>query len=173
MRKFAEDNNTRHRLNNIATIDKKEMGNFVHLHVHSQYSLLDGQASIPSLVDKAIADGMPGMALTDHGNMYGIKELFNYVADKNGKLAEGQEPFKIILGCEMYVAENSRFDHSSPKDKGRHLIVLAKNERGYHKLIKLVSRAWTEGYYYHPRTDKADLAAHSEGLIVASACLGC
>ena len=172
MRKFAEDNNTRHRLNNIATIDKKEMGNFVHLHVHSQYSLLDGQASIPSLVDKAIADGMPGMALTDHGNMYGIKELFNYVADKNGKLAEGQEPFKIILGCEMYVAENSRFDHSSPKDKGRHLIVLAKNERGYHNLIKLVSRAWTEGYYYHPRTDKADLAAHSEGLIVASACLG-
>lgn len=148
------------------------MGKFVHLHVHSQYSLLDGQASISSLVDKAIADGMPGVALTDHGNMYGAKEIFNYVKKKNSKLEEGQSPFKVILGCEMYVAQKSRFEHVDAKDKGRHLIVLAKNEKGYHNLIKLVSRAWTEGFYAHPRTDKEDLAAHSEGLIVASACLG-
>ncbi len=145
---------------------------FVHLHVHTQYSLLDGQASIDALVDKAIADGMPGLAITDHGNMYGIKEFFNTVNKKNGKLAEGQKPFKPIFGCEMYVAEKDLHEHVDKRDIGRHLIVLAKNKTGYKNLIKLVSQAWTEGFYMHPRTDKQAIAAHKEGLIICSACLG-
>lgn len=144
---------------------------FVHLHVHSQYSVLDGQASIKALVDKAIADGMPGLALTDHGNMFGIKEYFNYVNKKNKELPDGKK-FKPIFGCEMYVANKSRFEHTDKRDTGRHLIVLAKNEKGYHNLIKIVSQAWTEGFYSHPRTDKDALSSHREGLIVCSACLG-
>lgn len=144
---------------------------FTHLHVHSQYSLLDGKASIPELVDKAIATGMRGIALTDHGNMFGIKEFWNYVDKKNsGK--EESEKFKPILGCEMYVARDKMTDKKDKSDNGYHLIVLAKNLKGYHNLVKLVSRAWTEGYYYKPRTDRADLEAHKEGLIVCSACLG-
>ncbi len=145
---------------------------FVHLHVHTQYSVLDGQASVSALVDKAIADGMPGLAITDHGNMFGIKEFFNYVKKKNSKLPEGAAPFKPIFGCEMYVANESLHTHTDKKDTGRHLVVLAKNEKGYHNLVKIVSQAWTEGFYSHPRTDKAALSAHREGLIVASACLG-
>ncbi|MBQ2370603.1 MAG: DNA polymerase III subunit alpha [Muribaculaceae bacterium] len=147
------------------------MTQFTHLHVHSQYSLLDGQAAINKLVDKAIADGQRGIALTDHGNMFGIKELFNYVKKKNKEL-DADNQFKPILGCEMYVAKNSLKDRDDKSDKGYHLIVLAKNKQGYHNLVKLVSQAWTEGYYYHPRTDKEALAAHSEGLIICSACLG-
>ncbi|MBP3299012.1 MAG: DNA polymerase III subunit alpha [Muribaculaceae bacterium] len=147
------------------------MTQFTHLHVHSQYSLLDGQASIPRLVDKAIALGMKGMALTDHGNMFGIKEFFNYVNKKN-KGKEEQDRFKPILGCEMYVAKRKLTDKTDKTDNGYHLIVLAKNSKGYHNLIKLVSKSWTEGYYYKPRTDHDELAAHREGLIVASACLG-
>ena len=144
---------------------------FVHLHVHSQYSLLDGKAAISELVDKAIADGMKGLALTDHGNMFGIKEFFNYIKKKNsGKTDE--EKFKPILGCEMYVAKDHKEDRSDKNDKGYHLIVLAKNEKGYHNLVKLVSKAWTEGMYYHPRTDRYDLEKYHEGLIVCSACLG-
>ena len=145
------------------------MTQFVHLHVHSQYSLLDGQASVTGLVDKAIADGMPGLALTDHGNMFGIKELFNYVNKVNGKTGGN---FKPIFGCEMYVANESLYTNTDKRDTGRHLIVLAKNETGYHNLIKLVSQAWTEGFYSHPRTDREHLAARREGLIVCSACLG-
>lgn len=146
---------------------------FVHLHVHTQYSVLDGQASVKGLVDKAIADGMPGLAITDHGNMFGIKEFFNYVKKINSKRKEeGLEPFKPIFGCEMYVANESLLSHTDKRDTGRHLIVLAKNEVGYHNLVKIVSRAWVDGFYSHPRTDKADLAAHAEGLIVCSACLG-
>ncbi len=144
---------------------------FTHLHVHSQYSLLDGKASIPELVDKAIADGMHGIALTDHGNMFGIKEFFNYVEKVNGKLPDDSK-FKPIFGCEMYVARNKMTDKKDKTDNGYHLIVLAKNEKGYHNLCKLVSHSWTEGYYYKPRTDREDLAAHREGLIVSSACLG-
>lgn len=144
---------------------------FTHLHVHSQYSLLDGKASIPELVDKAIKDGMRGIALTDHGNMFGIKEFFNYCEKVNGKLPDDQK-FKPIIGCEMYVAKESKLDKKDKRDNGYHLIVLAKNEKGYHNLVKLVSRAWTEGYYYKPRTDREDLAKYHEGLIVCSACLG-
>ncbi|MDE6008227.1 MAG: DNA polymerase III subunit alpha, partial [Muribaculaceae bacterium] len=144
---------------------------FTHLHVHSQYSLLDGKASIPELVDKAIADGMKGIALTDHGNMFGIKEFFNYVNKKNSGKPD-EEKFKPILGCEMYVAKEKMSDRKDRSDKGFHLIVLAKNEKGYHNLIKLVSKAWTDGMYYKPRTDREQLALHREGLIVCSACLG-
>ena len=151
------------------------MEDFVHLHVHTQYSLLDGQASIPRLVDKAISDGMRGMAVTDHGNMFGIKDFFDYCAKVNGKRKkEGLEPFKPIFGCEMYVAR--RGDKSLREIKqdqsGWHLVVLAKNEKGYHNLVKLVSRAWVDGYYMRPRTDHADLEKFHEGLIIASACLG-
>ncbi|MCH5231287.1 MAG: DNA polymerase III subunit alpha [Muribaculaceae bacterium] len=145
--------------------------NFTHLHVHSQYSLLDGKASIPELVDKAIADGMRGLALTDHGNMFGIKEFYNYVKKKNGKLPDS-EKFKPILGCEMYVAKDRLTDRKDKKDNGFHLIVLAKNKKGYHNLIKLVSKAWTDGVYYHPRTDRYELEKYHEGLIICSACLG-
>lgn len=144
---------------------------FTHLHVHSQYSLLDGKASIPELVDKCLATGMRGIALTDHGNMFGIKEFFNYVEKKNGGLAD-DEKFKPILGCEMYVARDKMTDKKDKSDNGYHLIVLAKNLKGYHNLVKLVSKAWTEGYYYKPRTDRDELAKHREGLIVCSACLG-
>ncbi|MCM1004780.1 MAG: DNA polymerase III subunit alpha [Prevotella sp.] len=147
------------------------MPDFVHLHVHSQYSLLDGQASVSGIVDKAISLGMKGIALTDHGNMFGIKEFFNYVNKKN-KGKEDSEKFKPILGCEMYVAKNDLHDRGDKSDKGYHLIVLAKNLKGYHNLVKLVSKAWTEGEYYKPRTDHKELEAHSEGLIICSACLG-
>ncbi len=144
---------------------------FTHLHVHSQYSLLDGKASIPELVDKAIADGMRGIALTDHGNMYGIKEFYNYVNKKNSGKPD-DEKFKPIIGCEMYVARGKMTEHKDKSDNGYHLIVLAKNSVGYHNLIKLVSKAFTDGMYYKPRTDREQLALHHEGLIVCSACLG-
>lgn len=146
--------------------------NFTHLHVHSQYSLLDGKASIPELVDKAIEMGMHGLALTDHGNMFGIKEFWNYIEKKNaGKPTE--EKFKPILGCEMYVAQESMVEKPDKSQKGYyHLIVLAKNLQGYHNLVKLVSKSWTEGFYHKPRTDRKDLEAHKEGLIICSACLG-
>ncbi|MDE6289129.1 MAG: PHP domain-containing protein, partial [Muribaculaceae bacterium] len=182
------------------------MSQFVHLHVHSQYSLLDGQAAISAIVDKAIADGMPGVALTDHGVMYGIKEFTNYVnkknkgpkgavkdlqkrlkavidgeADPEGKSADEltaeikaqqSKIFTPIIGCEMYVANGSNTDRSDKRDTGRHLVVLAKNKTGYRNLIKLVSESWTKGFYFHPRTDKESIAAHHEGLIISSACLG-
>ncbi len=178
---------------------------FIHLHVHSQYSLLDGQAPVKGIVDKAIANGMRGVALTDHGNMFGIKELHDYVNKKNAdvvsaikeikkKIDEEQDKatpsadvianlkidlneqesklFKPIFGCEAYVANTDMRSHTDKRDIGRHLILLAKNEKGYHNLIKIVSRAWTDGFYSHPRTDHAELAAHHEGVICCSACLG-
>ncbi|MDD2328301.1 MAG: DNA polymerase III subunit alpha [bacterium] len=178
---------------------------FVHLHVHSQYSLLDGQASIQRLVDKALNDGMRAIALTDHGAMYGIKEFLNYCNKKNGPhkaeitrlqkelntLAEGEDAsakkeelrlrlqetekklFKPIVGCECYLARRDRFSQSDKIDgSGWHLVVLAKNLTGYKNLVKLVSKSWTEGFYYRPRIDKELLEAHSEGLIISSACLG-
>ena len=149
------------------------MEDFIHLHVHSQYSLLDGQAAIKKLVDKAIGDGMRGMALTDHGNMMGVKELFNEVNKRNKQLKEeGKAPFKPIFGCEMYVAERTLYDKDKDYDSRRyHLIVLAKNLRGYHNLVKLVSKAWVDGFYNRPRTDHEELERHAEGLIVCSACL--
>lgn len=150
------------------------MQDFVHLHVHTYYSILDGQSSVQKLVDKAVADGMKGMAITDHGNMFGIKEFYNYCKKVNGKLkAEGKEPFKSIFGCEMYVARRTKDDKEKEKGDmgGYHLIVLAKNYNGYKNLIKLVSRAWVDGYYMRPRTDRADLEKYHEDLIVCSACI--
>ena len=150
------------------------MQDFIHLHVHTYYSILDGQSSIPKLVDKAIANGMKGMAITDHCDMFGVKERFNYCNKVNGKRRdEGKPEFKPIFGCEMYVARRSKSDRSDPKiDKsGYHLIVLAKNYNGYKNLIKLVSRAWVDGFYMRPRTDRADLEKYHEDLIVCSACI--
>ncbi len=150
------------------------MQDFVHLHVHTYYSILDGQSPVGKLVDKAVADGMKGMAITDHGNMFAIKEFFDYAGKVNKtRKKEGLEPFKPIFGCEMYVARRRKEDKENEKGDrgGNHLIVLAKNLQGYHNLIKLVSRAWTDGFYGRPRTDKADLEKYHEGLIVCSACI--
>lgn len=150
------------------------MEDFVHLHVHTHYSILDGMSKIPNLVDKAVNNGMKGMALTDHGVMYGIKEFADYCAKVNKKRkADGLEPFKPIFGCEMYVARHRKEDKVKEHgdNGGYHLIVLAKNYHGYKNLIKLVSRAWVDGYYYKPRTDRADLEKYHEDLIVCSACL--
>lgn len=151
------------------------MEDFVHLHVHTHYSILDGQSKVPYLVDKAIKNGMRGMALTDHGVMYGVKELADYCASVNKKRkAEGLEPFKPIFGCEMYVAHHRKEDRNKEAGDGSgyHLIVLAKNYQGYKNLTQLVSRSWVDGYYYRPRTDRDDLEKYHEGLIVCSACLG-
>ena len=150
------------------------MEDFIHLHVHTYYSILDGQSSIKRLVDKALGNGMRGMAVTDHGDMFGIKEFHDYVNGINkGRKKDGLEPFKPIFGCEMYV---SRYGSKSLKDdkkhqSGYHLIVLAKNYQGYKNLIKLVSRSWTDGFYMRPRTDREDLEKYHEGLIVCSACI--
>ena len=153
----------------------RSMQDFIHLHVHTYYSILDGQASVSKLVDKAVADGMKGIAITDHGNMFGIKELFDYCNGVNKKLkADGKEPFKPIFGCEMYVAHHNKEDMVKANGDlgGYHLIVLAKNFNGYKNLIRLVSRAWVDGYYGRPRTDRKDLAAFHEDLIICSACIG-
>ena len=193
------------------------MEDFVHLHVHTQYSILDGQSSISALLKKAMKDGMKGMAITDHGNMMGIKEFFNTskkeikkaknelaaaqakmealqagtykrpeedpdagVSDEELlKSIEAQMPllerranFKPILGCEMYVARRSMKLKEGRQDQGgNHLIVLAKNDQGYHNLIKLVSKSWVDGFYMRPRTDHAELEKHHEGLIICSACI--
>ena len=150
------------------------MEDFIHLHVHTYYSILDGQSPVQKIVDKAVANGMRGMASTDHGNMFGVKELYNYCNKINGKLKdEGKEPFKPIFGCEMYVAHRRKSDRVKEKGDmgGYHLIVLAKNYKGYKNLIKLVSRAWVDGYYMRPRTDREDLEKYHEDLIVCSACI--
>lgn len=193
------------------------MQDFVHLHVHTQYSILDGQASVSGLVDKAVRDGMRGLAITDHGNMMAIKEFFNYASKVIGKGKKGvaaakakidaltdgtYEPekdeagrsteellaaarksleknekiaaFKPIFGCEMYVARrgDKLLRQGKPDQSGWHLIVLAKNENGYHNLVKLVSRAWVDGFYMRPRTDHKDLERFSKDLIICSACIG-
>ena len=150
------------------------MRDFVHLHVHTYFSILDGQSSIKNLVDKAIGDGMRGIAITDHGNMFGVKELFNYCNKVNGKRKEkGLPEFKPIFGCEMYVARRKMTDRSKDHHDqgGWHLIVLAKNYQGYKNLIKLVSHAWVDGFYMRPRTDHDELERYHEGLIVCSACI--
>jgi len=178
------------------------MGSFVHLHVHSHYSILDGMSSIPALVNNASKSGMNAVALTDHGNMFGVKEFFNYVKKKNSKVkeliktiedelnAEGlsadrkdelekqlasakEQLFKPILGCESYVARRDRKSKETQEDRsGYHLVLLAKNKTGYRNLCKLVSLGWMEGFYYRPRIDHDLLEKYSEGLIASSACLG-
>ena len=189
------------------------MEDFVHLHVHTQYSILDGQASIPALVDKAIGNKMRGMAVTDHGNMMGIKEFYNYaqkvIGKAKGALAAAKAElealhapdcalspeeraakeeelnktiekqqriadFKPIFGCEAYVARrgDKTLREGKQDQSGWHLILLAKNEKGYHNLVKIVSRSWVDGFYMRPRTDHKDLETYSEGIICCSACLG-
>ncbi len=140
------------------------MRDFVHLHVHTQYSILDGASDIYQLVKKAKADGMKAVAITDHGNMFGAKS-FHSAASKEG--------IKAILGVEAYLAKGHYTSKTEKIDRERnHLIILAKNLKGYHNLIKLVSNAWLHGYYYKPRIDKELLFQYSEGLIVSSSCLG-
>jgi len=178
------------------------MSSFVHLHVHSHYSVLDGMSSISGLVDKASKSGMHAVALTDHGNMFGIKEFFNYTKKKNDKVkgqisdlqkqlkAEGitddekagilkeieetkHKLFKPIIGCEAYVARRGLKSKDGTEDRsGYHLVLLAKNKKGYQNLCKLVSTSWIEGMYYRPRIDHETLEKYSEGLIASSACLG-
>ena len=137
---------------------------FTHFHVHSQYSILDGAASIPGLIAKAKADGQTALALTDHGNMFGIKLFYDTCRQKG---------IKPILGCEAYVARVSLCNKEKPIDRsGEHLIILAKNLTGYLNLVKLCSTAFCDGFYYRPRIDKTQLEKHHEGLIISSACLG-
>lgn len=148
---------------------------FVHLNVHSHYSIMDGCASIRELVDAAIKDRMPGIAITDNGNMFGMMEFFDYVSRINIERKEkGKRPFKPIFGCELYVAKNGSKDKKGGhKDlKGFHLTVLAKNLTGYKNLVKIVSNSWTDGFYGSPRTDRADLEKYHEGLIVLSGSAG-
>lgn len=184
------------------------MSNFVHLHVHTQYSILDGASNIQELVSRAKSYGMKALAITDHGNMFGVKEFVDAIGKENRSiLAEiksitdeiacikqaGPGPdeekkieelgekktvheanlFKPIIGCEAYLAKNSRFDRSEKEDRsGYHLILLAKNLKGYHNLVRLVSYSWIEGFYYKPRIDKELLRKYHEGIIASSACLG-
>jgi DNA polymerase III subunit alpha len=142
-----------------------QAGDFVHLHVHSEYSLLDGAAQLDKLVDAAKALNFPAIALTDHGNLFGAIDFYT-AAKKAG--------IKPIVGCELYVAPGSRFERSS-QDGGyegaSHCTVLVRNETGYRNLIKLVSKAYLEGFYYKPRVDRELLAQHADGLLVLSGCL--
>ncbi len=166
--------------------------NFTHLHVHSHYSLLDGMSKVEDIVDKCIATGMNAVALTDHGNMYGIKDLLDYTKGINAgrekaakESGEPFEPFKAIVGCEAYCARRGR--HSRTDDKivnaegktqvidrsGWHLILLAKNMVGYHNLCRIVSAGYmTDAYYHTPRIDRELLEQWHEGIICSSACLG-
>jgi DNA polymerase-3 subunit alpha len=139
------------------------MATFSHLHVHTQYSILDGASNISKLIDKVKSLGMEAVAITDHGNMFGVKE-FHAAASKKG--------IKPVIGCEIYVAKRTIAEVSVKEDRsGDHLILLAKNLTGYKNLIKLVSTAWIKGFYYKPRVDKELLSRYCEGLIATSACL--
>jgi DNA polymerase III subunit alpha len=140
------------------------MTEFTHLHVHTEFSLLDGAAEIEKLIKRTSELGMKSLAITDHGNMYGVLR-FTKTAKKYG--------IKPIIGCEMYVAEESRFEKKGREDRsGFHLILLAKNFKGYQNLSRLCSKGFLEGFYYTPRIDKEILREFSEGLIASSACLG-
>jgi len=137
---------------------------FVHLHVHTQYSLLDGACRIPELLNKAVEYRMPALAIADHGNIFGAIEFYQ-AAIKAG--------VKPIIGCECYVAPGSRFDKGPTQGRRgiSHLVLFAKDEQGYRNLLKLISAAYLEGFYYKPRMDKEILAQHSKGLLATSACL--
>ncbi|HEY3128041.1 MAG TPA: DNA polymerase III subunit alpha [Acidobacteriota bacterium] len=135
---------------------------FIHLHLHSDYSLLDGACKISALVARAKTLGMDSLAITDHGNLFGAVEFHD------AALEAGINP---IIGCEVYVARDSHLERNGRSDNSNHLVLLAKDATGYHNLIKLVSYGFIEGFYYKPRVDKELLASHSEGLIALSACL--
>ena len=149
------------------------MSRFAHLHVHTEYSILDGMTKIPAMIQKAYDDGQRAIAITDHGNMFGV---FTFVAEvEKFNANHSDDPMKAIIGCEVYVARRTRFD-KDPKVKedrsGHHLVLLAKTWQGYRNLSKLVSLGYSEGMYYTPRVDKELLRKYSEGIIACSACLG-
>ncbi len=140
------------------------MRDFIHLHVHTQYSILDGACRIKEMIKKAVDLGMKGVAITDHGNLFGLKEFH--------EAACAHEGFKPIIGCETYVARRDHKDKADMVDrKGDHLILLAKDLNGYHNLVRLISFAWKDGHYYKPRIDKNLLRSYHQGLIASSACL--
>ena len=136
--------------------------NFVHLHLHTDYSLLDGACEISRLVDLAARNKMPAVAVTDHGNLFAAVQFYN------AALARGVKP---IIGCETYVARGSRLDRATDGERANHLVLLCENDEGYRNLVKLVSSGFLEGFYYKPRIDKELLAQHSRGLIALSSCL--
>ncbi|MCD4769615.1 MAG: DNA polymerase III subunit alpha, partial [Bacteroidales bacterium] len=139
------------------------MSNFVHLHLHTQYSILDGATKINELMKTASKLKMEAVAITDHGNMFGVKEFHNQAKANN---------IKPVIGCETYVARRSIAEKSAKEDRsGNHLILLAKNYTGYKNLVKLISLSWTKGFYYKPRIDKDLLRRYSEGLIATTACI--
>src|SRR5512138_1362839 len=139
------------------------MSEFVHLHLHTEYSLLDGACRIDELLDQAAMLKMPAMAVTEHGNLFS-SVIFHDHARQRG--------IKPILGCEVYMAPGSRFaKNGNPGETANHLVLLAETTEGYHNLIKLVSAGYTEGFYYKPRIDKELLASHAKGLIGLSSCL--
>ena len=138
------------------------MSQFVHLHVHTEYSLLDGAARLDKLIDKAVSLGQPALAITDHGNMYGVAEFYKKAVKKG---------IKPIIGCEVYVASHDRKNKSRAEDFNyNHLVLLAKDNEGYKNLLKIVSDAFINGFYYKPRTDMEFLKQHSKGLVALSAC---
>ena len=139
------------------------MHDFVHLHVHTEYSLLDGACRIKELCRRAAEYGMSSLAITDHGVMYGTVDFYEACIDAG---------IKPIIGCEVYTAARTRFDKDPMLDSEYgHLILLAENDEGYHNLIKIVSASFTEGFYYKPRTDRELLKKYSKGIIACSACL--
>lgn len=137
---------------------------FTHLHVHTEYSLLDGSSKIKEITKRAKELGMDSLAITDHGVMYGVIDFYE-AARKVG--------IKPVLGCEVYVAPGSRFDKGAgqSEDKYNHLVLLAENNTGYQNLMKIVSKGFTEGFYYKPRVDKEVLREYHDGIIATSACL--
>ena len=135
---------------------------YVHLHVHTQFSLLDGACRVSELIKKAAEYKMPALGMTDHGNLFGAITFYE-TAIKHG--------VKPIIGCEAYLAPASRFDRSSQQGGASHLVLFAKDNGGYKNLLKLVSAGYMEGFYYRPRMDKEILAQYSEGLLCTSACL--
>ena len=151
-------------LNKQDTSEVQETKEFVHLHVHTEYSLLDGSGKIPALVKRAKELGMKSLAITDHGVMYGCVDFYKAAAD---------EGIKPIIGCEIYIVPKSLYIKQADKEnETHHLVLLVKNETGYNNLMKIVSKASTEGFYYKPRIDHEYLSQNSEGLIALSACLG-
>ena len=138
---------------------------FVHLHLHTHYSMLDGACTASGLVKLATQYEMPAIAITDHGYMGGVEEFHRVV---------GKAGINPVIGCEVYIAPGSRFDHNPavPFIKGFHLVLLCENETGYHNLCKLISEAYRTGIYYKPRIDKELLSRYNEGLIALSACIG-